>query len=167
MIKATGDYGFYSILKKYSLYCNYYKYDVIDYKGMIYAGILDKGKPNIGGALYNENGNVYKGGFENGEMNGDGELTEYLENSKNIYKGQFLKGKKNGKGIEKYNFILTKYGKNYNQTNIVYDGTYKEDYIIEKENYMRKKLKIIIRYMKENLNLENMMVKEYTMSMIG
>ena len=41
------------------------------------------------------------------------------------------------------------------------------DYIMEKENYIRKKLKIIIRYMKENLNLENMMVKEYTMSMIG
>jgi len=41
------------------------------------------------------------------------------------------------------------------------------DYIMEKENYMRKKLKIIIKYMKDNLNLENMMVKEYTMSMIG
>ena len=37
--------------------------------------------------------------------------------------------------IEKYNFILTKYGKNYNQTNIVYDGTYKDniDVIIRDE----------------------------------
>ena len=113
------------MLKKYSLYCRYYSYDVIDYRGMIYSGILDKGKPNIGGALYNEYGNVYMGGFENGEMNGEGEYTEYSDNSKKIYVGKFLKGKKHGNGVEKYYFILTKYGNQYNHTNFIYKGEFK------------------------------------------
>lgn len=84
-----------------------------------FEGTLLNQKPNgYGVASYTKSGNIYKGNFVNGKIEGDGEAIftkgdyykggmsngnfsgygTYLFKSGNKYEGQFLKGKQHGKG---------------------------------------------------------------------
>ena len=71
----------FNLFLRYSLrFDNNDNYEIINYNGMLYSGSLKDNKPDGTGVLLNEYGIVYKGEFEEGNINGKGKLFIYNKN---------------------------------------------------------------------------------------
>ena len=109
---------------RYSVNCDNFNNEIINYEGSVYSGALKNNKPDGEGTLMNEFGIIYKGEFTEGKIKGKGKLFLYDKNfrnrktntnaNKNIFNSSVSFWGPSSKNVKNTNIYLLK----------IYEGTF-------------------------------------------